>query len=139
MYVPIVCTLTNFLHQNQNLLSSLYIQLTLWEAAWRKLETFAWNGVNNWYNLSVFSSVSNYLFIYLFIVIGMDCEIKDIGTTESANIPCVSVWLICATAATSYHQKMFQKISILKKAFLHSSCSALVIKKFKKYLWRNSI
>ena len=27
---------------------------------------------------------------------------------------------------------MFQKISILKKAFLGSSCSALVIKKFKK-------
>ena len=32
-----------------------------------------------------------YLFIYLFIVIGMDCEIKDIGTTELANIPYVSV------------------------------------------------
>ena len=40
--------------------------------------------------------------------------------------------LICATATMSYHQKMFQKISILKKAFLGSSCSALVIKKFKK-------
>ena len=69
----------------------------------------------------------------------MGCEIKYIGTTESTNIPYISVQLICATATTSYHQKMFQKISILKKAFLHSSCSALVIKKFKKYLWRNSI
>ena len=29
--------------------------------------------------------------IYLFIVIGMGCQIKDIETTESANIPYVSV------------------------------------------------
>ena len=29
--------------------------------------------------------------IYLFIVIGMSCEIEDIGTTESANIPYVSI------------------------------------------------
>ena len=47
----------------------------------------------------------------------MGCEIKYIGTTESTNVPYVSVQLICATATTSYHQKMFQKISILKKRF----------------------
>ena len=64
----------------------------------------------------------------------MGCEIKYIETTESTNVPCVSVQLICATATRSYHQKMFKKIIILKKAFLHSSCSELVIKKFKKYL-----
>ena len=64
----------------------------------------------------------------------MGCEIKYIGTTKSTNIPYASVQLICATATTSYHQKIFQKISILKKAFLRSSCSEVVIKKFKKYL-----
>ena len=62
----------------------------------------------------------------------MSCEIKCIRTAESINIPYVSVQLICATATTSYHQKMFQKISIFKKPFLRSSCSELVIKKFKK-------
>ena len=62
----------------------------------------------------------------------MGFEIKYIGTTEPTIIPYVSVQLIWATATTSYHQKMFQKIRILKKAFLCSSCSALVIKKFKK-------
>ena len=56
----------------------------------------------------------------------MGCEIKYVGTTESTNIPYISVQLICATAITSYNQ------SILKKAFLHSSCSALLIKKLKK-------
>ena len=69
----------------------------------------------------------------------MGCEIKYIGTTESTNISYVSVQLICATTTTSYNQKTVQKISILEKAFLPSSCSALVVKKFKKYLWRNSI
>ena len=70
----------------------------------------------------------------------MECEIKYIGTTESTIILYVSVQLICATATTSYHQKMFQKINILKRrAFLHSSCSVLVIKKFKKYLRRSYI
>ena len=44
--------------------------------------------------------------IYLFIVIGMECEIKYIGTTESTIILYVSVQLICATATTSYHQKV---------------------------------
>ena len=39
--------------------------------------------------------------ISLFIVISMSCEIKYIGTTESTNIPYVSVQLICATATTS--------------------------------------
>ena len=29
--------------------------------------------------------------IYLFIVIGMGCETEDTGTTESVNIPYVSV------------------------------------------------
>ena len=49
-----------------------------------------------------------YLFIYLF-VIGIGCEIKYAGTTESTNIPYMSVQLVCATAITSYHQKMFLK------------------------------
>ena len=31
----------------------------------------------------------------------MGCEIKYIGTTESTNVPYVSVQLICATAARS--------------------------------------
>ena len=82
------------------------------------------------------SSVSNdvfiYLFIYLFIVLSIDREMKYIGSTESTNIPFVNVQFICTTATASYHQKMFEKISIIKKAFLCSSCSALVIKKFKK-------
>ena len=69
----------------------------------------------------------------------MECEIKYIGTTESTIILYVNVQLICATATTSYHQKIFQKINILKRAFLHSSCSVLVIKKFKKYLRRSYI
>ena len=64
----------------------------------------------------------------------MGCEIKYIGTNESTNVPCNSFQLKCATATGSYHQKMFKKKIILKKAFLHSSCSELVIKKFKKYL-----
>ena len=62
----------------------------------------------------------------------MGCEIKYVGTTESTNIPYISVQLICATAIASYHQKMFQKNKHFEKRFLHSSCSALVIKKFKK-------
>ena len=33
----------------------------------------------------------------------MGCENKDIRTTESGNIPYVSVSLICATATTRYH------------------------------------
>ena len=37
----------------------------------------------------------------------MGCEIKYVGTTESTNILYVSVQLICATAITNYHQKMF--------------------------------
>ena len=37
----------------------------------------------------------------------MGCEIKYVGTTESTNIPHISVQLIYATAITSYHQKMF--------------------------------
>ena len=37
----------------------------------------------------------------------MGCEIKYVGTTESTNILYISVQLICATARTSYHQKMF--------------------------------
>ena len=37
----------------------------------------------------------------------MGCEIKYIGTTELTNIPYISVHLICATATTSYRQKMF--------------------------------
>ena len=37
----------------------------------------------------------------------MGCEIKYVGTTESTNIPYVSVQLIRATAIASYHQKMF--------------------------------
>ena len=41
------------------------------------------------------SSGSNDLFVYLFTVIGMGCEIKYIGTTESTNIPYVSVQLMC--------------------------------------------
>ena len=82
------------------------------------------------------SSVSN---IYLFIVIGVGCEINYLGITELTNISYVSAQLICATATTNYHQKMFQKIGILKKAFLRNSCFSLVIKKFKKYLRRNSI
>ena len=86
----------------------MYIQPTLREAASGKPQTFAWNGANNWHNLSVCSSVSNDLFIiYLFIVTGMGCEIKYIGTTELTNIPYISVHLICATATTSYRQKMF--------------------------------
>ena len=36
----------------------------------------------------------------------MGCEIKYVGTTELTNIPYTSVQLICATAITSYHQKM---------------------------------
>ena len=64
----------------------------------------------------------------------MSCEVKCIRTAGSINIPYVSVQLICATATTSCHQKMFQKISIFKKPFLRSSCSDLVIKKIKKHL-----
>ena len=37
----------------------------------------------------------------------MGCKNKYIGTTESTNVPYSSVQLICATAMTSYHQKMF--------------------------------
>ena len=37
----------------------------------------------------------------------MGCEIKYEGTTESSNIQYISIQLICATAITSYHQKMF--------------------------------
>ena len=55
--------------------------------------------------------------IYLFIVIGMGCEIKYTGTTESTNIPYISVQLICATATTSYHQKMFWKNKHSEKSF----------------------
>ena len=62
----------------------------------------------------------------------MGFEINYIGTTKLTNVPYVSVQLICATATTSYHEKMFENIRILKKAFLCSSCSALVIKKFEK-------
>ena len=69
----------------------------------------------------------------------MGCEIKCIRATESINIPYVSVQLLCAIATTSCHQKMFQKKRISKKVFLRSSCSELVIQKFKKCLWRNSI
>ena len=61
----------------------------------------------------------------------MGCEIKYIRTTESTNVPYVSVQLISATPTTSYHEKMFSKNNHFKKAFLHSSCSELVIKKFK--------
>ena len=61
----------------------------------------------------------------------MGCEIKYIGSTEPTNVPCVSVQLICATATRSYHQKMFKKIIILKKVFLHSSCSELRLRHLK--------
>ena len=37
----------------------------------------------------------------------MGCEIKWVGTTESTNIPYVSVQFICATAITRCHQRMF--------------------------------
>ena len=37
----------------------------------------------------------------------MGSEIKYVGTTESTNIPYISVQLICANAITNYHQKMF--------------------------------
>ena len=37
----------------------------------------------------------------------MGCEIKYVGTTESTNIPYITGQLICATAITSYLQKMF--------------------------------
>ena len=37
----------------------------------------------------------------------MGCEIKWVGATESTNIPYISVQLICATAITSCHQRMF--------------------------------
>ena len=47
----------------------------------------------------------------------MGCEIKYIGTTESTNVPCVSVQLICATATRSYHQKMFKKNNHFEKSF----------------------
>ena len=69
----------------------------------------------------------------------MGCEIKCIRATESINIPYVSVQLLRAIATTSCHQKMFQKKRIPKNFFLRSSCSELVIQKFKKYLGRNSI
>ena len=76
------------------------------------------------------SSVNNNLFTYLFIVVSMDREIEYIGTTELTNIPYVSVQWTYTTATTSYHQKMFQKISIFKETFLRCSCSAVMIKKF---------
>ena len=47
----------------------------------------------------------------------MGCEIKYTGTTESTNVPYVSVQLICATATTSYHQKMFQQNNHFEKSF----------------------
>ena len=37
----------------------------------------------------------------------MGCEIKYIETTESTNIPHVSFPLICSTATSSDHQKVF--------------------------------
>ena len=37
----------------------------------------------------------------------MGCEIKYIRTTGLTNISYINVQLICATAATSYHQEMF--------------------------------
>ena len=47
----------------------------------------------------------------------MGCEIKYIGTTESTNVPYVSVQLICATATRSYLQKMFKKNNQFEKSF----------------------
>ena len=41
------------------------------------------------------STVSNDLFIYYFIAIGMGCEIKCVGTTESIEIPFISGWATC--------------------------------------------
>ena len=37
----------------------------------------------------------------------MGCEVKWVGTTESTNIPYISVQFICATATTSCHPWMF--------------------------------
>ena len=54
---------------------------------------------------------------HLVIVVGMGCEIKCIGTTESTKVPYVSVQLICAIATTSYHQKMFLKNNNFEKSF----------------------
>ena len=47
----------------------------------------------------------------------MGFEIKYIGTTEPTIIPYVSVQLICATATTSYHQKMFKQNNHFEKSF----------------------
>ena len=47
----------------------------------------------------------------------MGYEIKYIGTTESTNVPCVSVQLICATATRSCHQKMLKKNNHFEKSF----------------------
>ena len=55
--------------------------------------------------------------IFLFIVIGMSCEMKYIRTTESTNISYISVQLICATATTSYHQKLFWKNKYFEESF----------------------
>ena len=68
----------------------------------------------------------------------MHCEIKNIGTTEFANILYISVQLICVLEL-QVATKGCSKKSVLKKAFLHNSSSALVIKKCKKCLWRSFI
>ena len=62
----------------------------------------------------------------------MGCEIiKCVGTTELTNIPYTSVQLICAAAITEVTTKRCSKKTVLEKAFVHSSCSTLVTKKFK--------
>ena len=58
------------------------------------------------------SSVNNDLFIYLFIYLLTDLFIYlfiylYIRTTESTNISYISVQLMCPTAITNYHHKMF--------------------------------
>ena len=62
----------------------------------------------------------------------MGCEIiKCVGTTELTNISYASVQLICAAAITEVATKRCSNKTVLEKAFVHSSCSALVTKKFK--------
>ena len=39
---------------------------------------------------------------------------------------------MCYCNIRTSHQNMFSKISVLKKAYLHSSCSTVVTKKFKR-------
>ena len=47
----------------------------------------------------------------------MGFEIKYVEITESTNILYISVQLICATAITNYHQRMFEKSKHFQKIF----------------------